>query len=186
MPFPLRIKATLIRMAVFPKGLYGIEAAPCTMAKLQKLRTVVLRIIGPNSTLRSLAMVFAASADGDDLDPIAQTASLRTTTLRRYLAWYPHFKKKANVLLTHYLKQKEEDGEESAQQPTDTEDEEDEIPERKLRKKTKFKPRGPIGLLVAAMALNGLQVGVGFEILYATRGTPPAFYIVGFGSLQRV
>ena len=82
------------------------------MAKLQKLRTVILRIIGPNSMLRSPAMVFAAAADGDDLDPIAQTASLRTTTLRRYLAWYPQLKAKTNTRLTHYLKQKEEDGEE--------------------------------------------------------------------------
>ena len=68
-------------------------------------------------------------------------------------------------MLAHYLKQKEDDGEESVQQPKDTEaDDEDEIPERKLRKKTKFKPRGPIGLLVAAMAMNGLHLGMGFEI----------------------
>ena len=71
MPFTTKVKATLIRMAAFPKGLYGIEAAPCTMAKLLKLRTVVLRIIGPSSTLRSPAMVFAAAVDGDDLDPLA-------------------------------------------------------------------------------------------------------------------
>ena len=42
---------------------------------------------------------------------------------------------------------------------------EDEIPERKLRKKTKFKPRGPIRLLVAAMGLNSLHMGNGFEII---------------------
>ena len=76
------------------------------MAKLMTLRTVVLIIIGPNSTLRSPAMVFAAAVDGDDLDPLAQVASLRTTTLRRYLAWYPRLKEKANSLLTRYLGQK--------------------------------------------------------------------------------
>ena len=115
MQFPIRIKATLIRMAVFPKGLYGIEAAPCTMPKVQKLRTLILSIMCPNSTLRSPAMVFAAAADGNDLDPLAQAASLRTTTLRRYTAWYPQLKADANSLLAHYLKQKEEDEDESAQ-----------------------------------------------------------------------
>ena len=89
MPFPIKAKATLIRMAVFPKGLYGIEAAPCTMAKILKLRTIILRIICPNSTLRSPAMVCAVAVGGDDLDPLAQVASLRTATLRRYTAWYP-------------------------------------------------------------------------------------------------
>ena len=63
MPFPIKMKATLIRMSVFPTGLYGVEAAPCTMATFQKLRTVILRIIGPNSMLRSPDMVFAAAAD---------------------------------------------------------------------------------------------------------------------------
>ena len=47
MPFSTKNKATLLRMAAFPKALYGIEAAPCTMAKLLKLRTVVLKAVGP-------------------------------------------------------------------------------------------------------------------------------------------
>ena len=68
MPFPIQIKATLIRMGDFPKGLYGVEAAPCTLAKLRKLRSINLGIIGPSSTLRSPAMVFAAATDGDALD----------------------------------------------------------------------------------------------------------------------
>ena len=77
----------------------------------------------------------------------------------------PQLESKADGLLAHYLKQKEDDGEESAQQPKDTEaDDDDGIPERKLRKKTNFSPRGPIGLLVAAMAMNGLHLGMGFEI----------------------
>ena len=109
MPFSTIIKATLVRMAVFPKGLYGIEAAPCTMAKLRKLRTVVLKAVGPNPTLMSPAMVVAAASDGDDLDPVAQTASLRTTTLRRHLAWHPKLKEKAEDLLKYYLPQNEED-----------------------------------------------------------------------------
>ena len=125
MPSPIKIEATLIRMAVFPKGLYGIEAAPCTLAKLRKLRTVILGIIGPCSTLRSPAMVFAAAADGDDLDPLAQIASLRTTTLRRYLAWYPHLKTKALGLLDHYLRKKREDDEDEAQQGNETEGEDE-------------------------------------------------------------
>ena len=83
LPFSVKVKATLIRMAAFPKALYGIEAAPCTLAKLQALRTVVLKAVGPSSTLRSPAMVFAAAVDGDDLDPYAQVASLRLTTMRR-------------------------------------------------------------------------------------------------------
>ena len=33
MPFPTKVKATFIRMAAFPEGLCGIEAAPRTMAK---------------------------------------------------------------------------------------------------------------------------------------------------------
>ena len=68
--------------------------------------------------------------------------------------------------MTHYLKQQEEDATKGPQQPKDIdEDEQEEIPQRKLEKHIKFKPRGPIGLLLAAMAMNDMQLGLGFEIL---------------------
>jgi hypothetical protein len=71
-------------------------------------------------------MVFAAAADGDDLDPFAQTASLRTSTLRRYLAWYPRLKQKAEHLLKVYLAQKEEDDKVETQQKSRKKEEKDE------------------------------------------------------------
>ena len=87
LPFTTKVKATLIRMAGFAKALYGIEAAPCTASCLGKLRTAVVNAVGPHSSMRSPGLVFMAAADGDDLDPIGQVASLRLTTMRRLLAW---------------------------------------------------------------------------------------------------
>ena len=80
----------------------------------------------------------------------------------------PSLNEEANHLLEFYLDQKKRDDEEStpAQKAKDAEeDPQDEIPERKIRKKKRFKPRGPVGLLVAAMALNNLNLACGFEIL---------------------
>ena len=111
LPFTTKVKATLIRMAAFAKAFYGIEAAPCTTTRLSKLRTAVINAIGPNNLLRSPAMVFIAATDGDDLDPVAQVAFLRLTTMRRLLAWYPNLKKEADHLLEFYLEQKKRDKE---------------------------------------------------------------------------
>ena len=70
-------------------------------------------------------MVFAAAVDGDDLDPVAQVASLRLTTLRRLLAWYPNLKEKADHVLSFYLEQISKDNE-NCEQEQDTKDMEDE------------------------------------------------------------
>ena len=94
---------------------------------------------------------------------------------------YPSLNEEANHLLEYYLDQKKRDDKESilAQKTNDDEeDPQDEIPERKVRKKKRFKPRGPVGLLVAAMALNSLNLTCGFGILepeeppFKTMGVP--------------
>jgi len=172
MPFGIKIKATLIRMSGFPKALYGIEAAPCTEAKLDKLRTAIVDTIGPNSTLRSPEMVFLAATDGDDLDPIAQVASLRLTAMRRFLAIYPNLKHQAGELLDYYINQKQEQMDQTAKEL-----EEETMNQRPVDKKTRvhkkkiFKPRGPVGLLVAAMALNNLTLASGFQVI--AKDEPP-------------
>ena len=95
MPFSSRLKATLIRMVGFAKAFDGIEVAPCTMACLAKMRTAVTNAMGPISGMRSPEIVFVAAADGDDMDPYTQVASLRLTTMRRLLAWHPNLRPEA-------------------------------------------------------------------------------------------
>ena len=159
-------------MSGFPKALYGIEAAPCTEAKLDKLRTAIVDTIGPNSTLRSPEMVFLAATDGDDLDPIAQVASLRLTAMRRFLAIYPNLKHQAGELLDYYINQKQEQMDQTAKEL-----EEETMNQRPVDKKTRvhkkkiFKPRGPVGLLVAALALNNLTLASGFQV--TAKDEPP-------------
>lgn len=141
LPFTTNVKATLIRVSVFAKALYGIEAAPCTASCVVKLRTLVVNAVGPHSSMRSPGLVFMAAADGDDLDPVAQVASLRPTTMRRLLAWYPSLKPEAEQLLEFYLEQNMVDG--GKNKPEDDDQENQDLGEeehfREHRKTSVFK-----------------------------------------------
>ena len=83
LPHTYDVKAKIIRVKAFTKGLYGCEAVHVNETAIRGMQTATVEAIAPVSRLRSNAMTFSLCSRGDDIDPFIEIFARRFTMMRR-------------------------------------------------------------------------------------------------------
>ncbi len=71
---------------ILPAALYGVEAATVSATPLDRLRSIITKVVGPGSAKRNVDLTFELTKCSRDLDPGAHIMYLRAAGLRRIIA----------------------------------------------------------------------------------------------------
>ena len=104
---PYEKKATIIRSAKIPKGLYGCEVAPINETALRTLRSAITRTLTYTTEQRSADLTFATSSHGHDLDPEVAILTRRTTALRRFINKSEENAERIKTIMNEYMERGE-------------------------------------------------------------------------------
>ena len=89
LPITQQQKEVIIRCNILPAVFYGSEVAHTNHVLLERLRSTIADIVGPNSARRSVDLTPAFTASVKDLDPQAHIVYNSISAIRRLMAKYP-------------------------------------------------------------------------------------------------
>ena len=81
-----------IKTDILQAALYGSDTSKSSVDVMNKLRTTIANTIGTCSNHRTIEIIFEASDEGKDVDPVVQTLVRKVALMRRISDKFPETK----------------------------------------------------------------------------------------------
>ena len=166
-------KAKTLRTKVFPAMLYGVEVNDLTERQLRAVAAAVIDVFKGKNNHHDADLFFASLACGTDLDPVNQLLVRRCMELRRCVANMPYKEEELRRTLLNYVRTAKDDEKPAEWFRQEGMPESEQCYPEPAAHPTKNQPatwktavaeKGPIGLLIQAVARAGCQIDEHFRV----------------------